>query len=162
MTLEDLDRLRAAGAPVVLTPHQGELLRLAGRLVPEMSISFPAVAGLDPVAAARIAARQLGAVVLLKGPTTVCAAPDGHAVVQNEGGPELATAGSGDTLAGLVGSALTRTGHGGPVSTVEKAAAAAWLTVRPVRGPPSTAPSGRPRLRPPVRAVLVMTGSRAA
>ncbi|WP_298045226.1 NAD(P)H-hydrate dehydratase [uncultured Citricoccus sp.] len=58
--------------------------------------------------AIRAVARELGAVVLLKGPTTVCAALDGHTVVQNEGGPELATAGSGDTLAGLVGSGRRR------------------------------------------------------
>jgi ADP-dependent NAD(P)H-hydrate dehydratase / NAD(P)H-hydrate epimerase len=155
VTLEDLDRLRAAGAPVVLTPHHGELLRLAGRLVPETGISFPAVAGLDPVSAARAVARRLGAVVLLKGPTTVCAAPDGHAVVQNEGGPELATAGSGDTLAGLVGSALTRAGHGEPVSTVEKAAAAAWLHGAAGARAAVDGPFGASALAAAVRAVLV-------
>ncbi|WP_298045228.1 ADP/ATP-dependent (S)-NAD(P)H-hydrate dehydratase [uncultured Citricoccus sp.] len=41
VTQLDLDRLRAAGAPVVRTPHHGELLRVAGRLAPEMNVSFP-------------------------------------------------------------------------------------------------------------------------
>ena len=127
ISLEDLGRLRSAGCEVVLTPHQGELLRLAGRLAPDMQTSFQAVAGLDPVAAARGMAKELAVVVLLKGATTVCAAPDGRTLVQNEGGAELATAGTGDCLAGLVGSALARTEHGGPTSTVEKAAAAVWL-----------------------------------
>ncbi|WP_298043368.1 NAD(P)H-hydrate dehydratase [uncultured Citricoccus sp.] len=127
VTLEDLDRLRAAGAPVVLTPHEGELRRLVSRLSPDMNVSFAAVAGWDPVATARRTAKELRVVVVLKGPTTVCVAPDGQTIVQNEGGPELATAGSGDTLAGLIGSALARTEHDGPTATVEKVAAAAWL-----------------------------------
>ncbi len=127
VTREDLDRLRAAGAPVVLTPHQGELRRLGGRLIPDLRVSFTAVAGLDPVAAARRTATGLGAVVVLKGPTTVCAAPDGRTFVQNQGGAELATAGSGDCLAGLVGAALARSERGGFSSTVEKAAAAVWV-----------------------------------
>lgn len=158
VTREDLDRLRAAGAPVVLTPHPGELLRLAGRLAPEMNVSFPTVAGQDPVTAARAVARELGAVVLLKGPTTVCVAPDGRTVVQNEGGPELATAGSGDTLAGLVGSALTRAKHGEPVPTVEKAAAAAWLHGEAGARAAVTGPFGASALAAAVRSVLVSAG----
>ncbi|MGD6979921.1 MULTISPECIES: NAD(P)H-hydrate dehydratase [Citricoccus] len=155
VTREDLDRLRAAGAPVVLTPHHGELLRVAGRLAPEMNVSFHAVAEMDTVTAARAVARELGAVVLLKGPTTVCAAPDGHTVVQNEGGPELATAGSGDTLAGLVGSALTHAEHGEPVSPVKKAAAAAWLHGAAGVRAAAYGPFGASMLAAAVRSVLV-------
>ncbi|MGM7668533.1 NAD(P)H-hydrate dehydratase [Microbacterium sp. A93] len=125
--LKDLGRLRDAGCEVVLTPHQGELLRLADRLVPDLAEGFAELAKADPVTAARRTAEALAVVVLLKGSTTVCAAPGGRTLVQNEGGAELATAGTGDCLAGLVGSALARTSHGGPASTVEKAAAAAWL-----------------------------------
>lgn len=153
---EDLTRLRDAGSPVVLTPHAGELRRLMDRLAP--GTLDPDVATADPVAAARIAARQLGAVVLLKGPTTVCAAPDGHTVVQNEGGPELATAGSGDTLAGLVGSALARADHGEPASTVEKTAAAAWLHGAAGAHAARDGPFGASALASAVRAVLVSRG----
>lgn len=65
------------------------------------------------------------------------------------------TAGSGDILAGLVGSALTRAGHGAPVSTVEKAAAAAWR--HGVAGARSAAdgPFGASALAAAVRVVLV-------
>ncbi|MFC4428435.1 NAD(P)H-hydrate dehydratase [Citricoccus alkalitolerans] len=67
----------------------------------------------------------MGVVVLPKGSTTVCATPDGRTLVQNDGGAELATAGTGDCLAGLVGSALARSKKGGPAATAKNAAAAA-------------------------------------
>ena len=62
--------------------------------------------GSDRVAAARGAAVESGATVLLKGNATVIAAPDGHGYVNPTGHPALATAGSGDVLSGLVGSLL--------------------------------------------------------
>ncbi|MFC7400967.1 NAD(P)H-hydrate dehydratase [Citricoccus sp. GCM10030269] len=128
VSVEDLQRLRGAGCPVVLTPHQGELLRLMDRLVPqETDGAFADVAKANPVAAARTAASALSAVVLLKGPTTVCAAPDAKTFVQNEGGSELATAGTGDCLAGLVGSALVRTQRAELTDGLVQAAAASWL-----------------------------------
>lgn len=161
VTREDLDRLRAAGAPAVLTPHEGELRRLAGRLAPDMQLSLNAVVGQDPVAAARGTAKELGAVVVLKGPTTVCAASDGRTFVQNEGGPELATAGSGDTLAGLIGSALARTEHDGPTSTVEKAAAAAWLHGMAGQRAAIGGPFGASALADAVRDVLASGGEQA-
>ena len=75
----------------MLTPHAGEYERLAGSPV-----------GDDRVAAARDLAARLRAIVLLKGPGTVVAAPDGHAIVNRTGGPALATAGTGDVLTGVI------------------------------------------------------------
>jgi NAD(P)H-hydrate epimerase len=87
-----LETRRHAGLPpVVLTPHEGEYERLAGRSVGE-----------DRVAAARELAARLHAIVLLKGPATVVAEPEGRAVVNRTGGPALATAGTGDVLTGVI------------------------------------------------------------
>ena len=79
----------------VLTPHDGEFERLTG--------SPP---GPDRIDAARRVAAEYGAVVLLKGPTTVVAGPDGRALVSTAGDQRLATAGSGDVLAGIIGAGL--------------------------------------------------------
>jgi NAD(P)H-hydrate epimerase len=82
---------------VVLTPHAGEYARLAG--------AEPAP---DRIGAARDLSRRTGAVVLLKGSTTVVAAPDGRSLVSTSGSPRLATAGTGDVLSGIVGAFLAR------------------------------------------------------
>jgi hydroxyethylthiazole kinase-like uncharacterized protein yjeF len=89
-----LDR---AHAPIVLTPHDGEFARLTG-----------APPGPNRLAAARGLAARVGAVVLLKGPTTVVADPSGSALVVTSGSARLATAGSGDVLAGIVGAFIAR------------------------------------------------------
>jgi len=80
--------------PTVITPHPGELSRLVERSTEEIQA--------DRLGAAKDASAALGCVVLLKGFRTVVAAPDGRAVVVPAGGPELATAGTGDVLAGVV------------------------------------------------------------
>ena len=80
----------------VLTPHDGEFARLTGRRP-----------GPDRIEDTRRAAADLGAVVLLKGPTTVVAHPDGRALLSTAGDQRLATAGSGDVLSGIIGAGLT-------------------------------------------------------
>jgi hydroxyethylthiazole kinase-like uncharacterized protein yjeF len=89
---------RDPDAPVVLTPHAGEFARIAEPL----GISL----GADRVAATRALAARLKSVVLLKGNTTVVAAPDGRALVNPASSSWLATAGSGDVLSGLIGALL--------------------------------------------------------
>ncbi|MGA6163687.1 NAD(P)H-hydrate dehydratase [Amycolatopsis magusensis] len=91
----DLLDARDPDTPLVLTPHAGEFERLTG-----------AAPGADRAAAARAAARRFDAVVLLKGHSTVVAAPDGRTLVNVANGSWLATAGSGDVLSGLIGALL--------------------------------------------------------
>jgi len=104
-TVVDGDGLRALGAAaatvirgrgpdaplVVLTPHDGEFAALDG-----------AAPGADRFAAVRGLARATGAVVLLKGPATLIADPEGSVLVADQGDARLATAGSGDVLTGLI------------------------------------------------------------
>lgn len=105
----------AAGLPpALLTPHDGEYARLAGDPV-----------GADRVGAARRLAERTRAIVLLKGPGTVVADPSGCAAITPIGGPELAAAGTGDVLSGILGALLAF-----GADPFRAATAGAWLHAR--------------------------------
>ena len=82
---------------IVLTPHDREYAYLCG--------SAP---GADRIQASRELAKATGAVVLLKGPTTVVSHPDGPVLLSAAGDQRLATAGTGDVLAGIIGALLAQ------------------------------------------------------
>ena len=94
------DALRTAPMPVVITPHAGELAMLMGLDRSEVLR--------DPVASARHAAATLQVIVVLKGGPTVIATPAGIAYVNPTGNAGMATAGSGDVLAGMIGALLAQ------------------------------------------------------
>ncbi len=111
---DDPETLFAAlGDRDVLTPHPGEFERV-----------FPGLLAASPsrIEAARQAARRSGAVILLKGADTAIAAPDGRAAVNTDGAPWLATAGSGDVLAGLIGGLMAQ-----GMDAFAAACAGAWI-----------------------------------
>lgn len=94
----------------VLTPHEGEFLKLFGPI--PGSKRERAIA----------AARQAGAIILLKGAETIIATPDGHCIINDHVSPYLATAGAGDVLAGMIGGLLAQ-----GMESFSAACAAAWI-----------------------------------
>ena len=108
----DPSLLGQAQGPVVLTPHEGEFARLLGRPVE------------DRLTDAVAFAREHGCALVLKGHRTVCAFPDGKGYIIDAGNPGMATGGTGDVLAGMIGALL------GQLPPRRAVVTACWLHAR--------------------------------
>lgn len=117
-----LDLVQTHAAPVVVTPHEREFERLAAMV--------SVVRTGDRAADAAAVARALDAVVLLKGSATLVADPDGSVVLVDSGTPWLATAGTGDVLAGIIGAVVASTAG---ASLLAASATGAYLHGRAAR-----------------------------
>ncbi|KRB36200.1 NAD(P)H-hydrate dehydratase [Microbacterium sp. Root180] len=118
-----LDLATDATAPRILTPHEREHARLRSAL----GLGH---AGADRAASARETAEAIGAVLLLKGSSTIVASPDGSVIEVSAGTPWLATAGTGDVLAGVIGAlvaAFAGERSTDAASLAALAASGAWL-----------------------------------
>jgi NAD(P)H-hydrate epimerase len=131
--------------PAVLTPHEGEFERLFPGLLDRSSNRIEAV---------RVAAGRAGVSVLLKGPDTVIASPDGRAIVNTNAPAWLATAGSGDVLSGIVAGLMAQ-----GVDSFKAAATAAWVHAEAARSfGPGLISEDIPEHLPTVISRLVGTG----
>jgi hydroxyethylthiazole kinase-like uncharacterized protein yjeF len=157
--------IRQSGKDVVLTPHDGEFARLFGdadqkdssrwaalfpedRTLPSLVAALHSDSKLDR---ARAAAALSGAAVILKGPDTVAAHPEGSASIAEDLPPWLATAGSGDVLSGIVGGLLAQA-----MPLFHAASAAVWLHGAAARhfGPGLIAEDIPENLPPVLRALI--------
>jgi NAD(P)H-hydrate epimerase len=127
------EAIRARSHPTIITPHDGEFARLGGS------------ATADRISATCDLAADLGVVVLRKGPTTTIASPQGAVRMVTNGGPELASAGTGDVLAGLV-AGLMASG----ADAFDAAAAGAWIHAAAASGRTGMVASDLPAAVPAV------------
>ncbi len=97
---DNLNVLSQAGVPIIMTPHPGEMARLVGKTNDEVQSQRLEVASSF--------AMTYGVYLVLKGANTVCATPDGRIMINLTGNPGMSKSGSGDVLAGLVGSLLAQ------------------------------------------------------
>lgn len=113
---------RLTAETIVMTPHEGEFTRL----FPDLAVA--GASGLSRIEMVRRAARRSGAVVLLKGAVTVIASPEGptaiHSALYERAVPQLATAGAGDVLAGLIAGLIASPLQADPFGAT---GLAAWL-----------------------------------
>ncbi|WP_429951860.1 ADP-dependent NAD(P)H-hydrate dehydratase [Leucobacter allii] len=147
-----LDLVRGIGsehAPLVLTPHAGEFARLAERGAAESGRDSAADGAARDAAVAELAA-ELGATVLLKGSVTRCASPNGEVLHAGPATPWLASAGTGDVLAGALGALLAqhaeavRADAALPVRLAATAAVLHDAAARIAAGDPEGRGAGRP------------------
>lgn len=96
----DIDMLKTANAPIILTPHPGEMARLMGASVPQIQT--------DRLTCAREFARKYNLHVVLKGARTVIAHPDGKVYINPTGNAGMASGGMGDVLTGVIGGLLAQ------------------------------------------------------
>ena len=150
------EAVKSCGKPVVLTPHDGEFAQLFAAKEGELR-DHPDIAQLaspSKLARARAGAALMGAVLLLKGADTVVADPQGRATIGHAAPPWLATAGSGDVLAGIIGGLLAQS-----MPVFDAASAAVWLHAAAAREfGPGLISEDIPECLPPVLRRLLESG----
>lgn len=108
-SIPDLRLLKECKAPLILTPHPGEMLRLInkrGLLSLGSTVALLSDIEKDRIEVARSFSEETGVFLVLKGVPTVTAAPDGRAYINPTGNPGMSSAGAGDVLTGMIGALL--------------------------------------------------------